>query len=112
MTTPKRRWFRFSLRSLFVLLTLVGLWLGWDVPIIRQRQALLRHVAVYQYESPRMGEFAAVPWHRRVLGDEAVGVIYVNRPAGREYIQRAKQLFPEAHVFRSKLTWHNKLLPP
>ena len=36
---PRRRWFRFSLRTLFVLLTLFGIWLGIQVKWVRDRQA-------------------------------------------------------------------------
>jgi hypothetical protein len=28
-TAPKRRWFAFSLRTLFVLVTVFGIWLGY-----------------------------------------------------------------------------------
>ena len=28
-TKPKRRWFRFSLRTLFVLVTIIGVGAGW-----------------------------------------------------------------------------------
>jgi hypothetical protein len=36
------RWLipRFSLRALFVIVTILALWLGWQLSIVRQRQAL------------------------------------------------------------------------
>jgi len=37
--TPKRRWFRFSLRTLFVVVTVFAVWLGWNVNIVQQRRA-------------------------------------------------------------------------
>jgi len=37
LPAPKRRWLRFSLRSMFVLVTLVAIWLGWNVHVVRQR---------------------------------------------------------------------------
>ena len=39
---PRRRWFQFGLRTLFVLTTLVALWLAWELSFIRERQAWLR----------------------------------------------------------------------
>jgi hypothetical protein len=38
---PKGRWFRFSLRTLFVVVTVFGCWMGYEVNWIRQRRALL-----------------------------------------------------------------------
>jgi hypothetical protein len=38
---PKRRWLRFSLRTLFVLVTIVGGWIGWQMNAARrQKQAV------------------------------------------------------------------------
>src|SRR5258708_10246160 len=34
---PKRRWFRFSLRTMFVVVTLFGCWLAYSLNWIRQR---------------------------------------------------------------------------
>ena len=36
-TKPKRRWFRFSLRTLFVLVTIIGKRLGYSFNWIRQK---------------------------------------------------------------------------
>ena len=36
-----RRWFRFTLRTLFVLLTFFGVWLGWNLHQVREREAIL-----------------------------------------------------------------------
>jgi hypothetical protein len=33
----KSRWFRFSLRTMFVLVTMVCVWLGWEVSVSRFR---------------------------------------------------------------------------
>jgi hypothetical protein len=38
---PKRRWLRFSLRTMFVAFTVVAVWLGWNVYIVRQRKAFI-----------------------------------------------------------------------
>jgi hypothetical protein len=38
---PRRRWFSFSLRTLFVLVTLLSVWLGYELKIVRERRALV-----------------------------------------------------------------------
>lgn len=38
---PRRRWFRWSLRTLFVAWTLFGLWLSWQLHIVRERNRML-----------------------------------------------------------------------
>ena len=39
INTPYRRWFRFSLRTMFVLVAVFGCWLGYEMNWIRQRHA-------------------------------------------------------------------------
>ncbi len=39
----KRRWFTFSLRTLFVVVTVFACWLGWNVNRVRQRNHLIEH---------------------------------------------------------------------
>jgi hypothetical protein len=36
-----RRWFTYSLRTLFVLVTAVGLWLGWELHIVHEQSMAL-----------------------------------------------------------------------
>ena len=36
--TPRRRYFRFELRTMFVVLTVFTLWLGWQAKIVRDRK--------------------------------------------------------------------------
>ena len=46
---PKRRWFRFSLRTLFVLVLIFALpmaWLSWQLSIARYRLAMLKQIEV------------------------------------------------------------------
>jgi hypothetical protein len=39
---PKRRWLRYSLRTLLLLFTVVCLWLGWKVRDARQQEAAVK----------------------------------------------------------------------
>jgi hypothetical protein len=43
---PKRRWFRFSLRTLFVVVTVGCIWLAWNVNIVQQRKAVRERARV------------------------------------------------------------------
>jgi hypothetical protein len=41
MTDPKRRWLRFSLRTLFVVVMVFACWLGYELNWLHRRQHLL-----------------------------------------------------------------------
>src|SRR5260221_160080 len=41
MTARKRRWPQFSLRTMFVMVTLFAVWLGWNLHIVRERDKVL-----------------------------------------------------------------------
>ena len=106
---PRRRWFRFSLRTFFVLLTIFCVWLGVQVKWIRDRhEALQLHdsISVDFYggiivegggsrmisHSPK----AKAPWGIRIFGEAGVGTILVDPPE-TDY-SRLTALFPEAKV--------------
>lgn len=123
--TPRRRWFRFafSLRTLFVIVTLAALLFGWvayNYQIVSERKQLLQELrtslgsitlahatletgeaAAPQsagYMEPRGHEYARVGWIRRALGDESCVRLAVPTeidPALRERIERA---FPEVTI--------------
>lgn len=104
---PKRRWFRFSLRTLFVAAAIVGVavsWFLWNVQQVANRRALLAYVEQhggYTMDEP-MKPWKRVPvlWHW--LGAEPVGEIYLHRSKfsfdDRDYVA---SMFPEASVFYS-----------
>ncbi|HEY1599870.1 MAG TPA: hypothetical protein VGG64_09730, partial [Pirellulales bacterium] len=74
-TAPKtrRRWFQFILASLFVLTTLVAIWLAWETAFIRERKAWIAHNPAMLEQDPSSAPVAArIPWWRKLLGDEAV----------------------------------------
>ena len=91
-TKPKRRWFRFSLRTLFVLVTIVGVAAGWtarQLNWIRERHDFLnRHPQVYG-EPDRKG-----PWPLRLFGEKTYSVLTVPSSAAHA----AKRLFPESQI--------------
>ena len=116
------RWrFRYSLRALFLLMTLVCLWLGRQVQIVKARSEFLEtnhHFHGYypamlfrhdkQMELTREGrprlhpfsksETCSIPWHRRLLGDRAQLELFV-KPS---QVKQGELLFPEAEVYPTR----------
>ena len=104
MAALNRRWLRFNLRTMFVLVTAFAVWLGWEVHIVRMRRAAiveLRHASFAQVltaAETNNPNGATVSRLRELLGDEAVEMIRYpsGRPASAN--NRLKWLFPEADV--------------
>jgi hypothetical protein len=111
--TRDRRRFRFSLRMLFVLVTVICLWLGWNARTVNARRALLAEI------ESRGGQAICGPeviglrcWSpallfvetdvpvspiRRLLGDSVVEVIYLPSAAfSCDDGDRIQDVFPEA----------------
>ena len=113
MTEPaKRPWFTFSLRTLFILLTVFSVWLGWQINIVRERSHARQefdskfdfttaeaYAATYAGTPP--DALASISWSRRWLGDEAVQQIWYrpwNGGPTAEDIAHVTKVFPEATV--------------
>jgi hypothetical protein len=96
MRRPKLpRWLipRFSLRTLFVVVTLVSVpmaWVAYHLNWIRQRQEFLEQDGVRKY--PHVKVTRSFPWGLRLLGEEPQFLL----GAGPDQIDRAKELFPES----------------
>jgi hypothetical protein len=112
----KRRWYQFSLRTLFLVVTAFGVLLGWESHVVRQRLAALEEVkraggcSLSTVELcrecdelhilPPKEVSATIPFYRAWFGDESVPSICVayDAPSGEE--KRIANLFPEAKVER------------
>lgn len=86
MLRPKRRWLRFGMRSMLLLTTVVGSWLGWQVNRVRrEREALVLSASLggkayfdYQRERDPQHGYVIVPdrksprtsWFKTTIGDE------------------------------------------
>lgn len=110
---PPRIWFRFSLRTMFVLVTVFCCWLGWESSVVRKRQAVLKEFrgkSAYQITmadewvkrfpagSPQAG-VARIPQIRVWLGDQAIQEIsYRSYSAdfSAQDLARLQKTFPEA----------------
>jgi hypothetical protein len=106
---PRRRWFRFSLRTLVAAVSAIGLLLGWlgaNWRVVAARTSALDEIespsppeAMIYYEHDDTAKAQVVSRVRRLLGAVAVRrILLVGRtfPAGRR--QRIRALFPEATV--------------
>lgn len=110
---PRRRWFRYSLRSLFVVVTLLCCWLAWESSVVRQRRTVLvelrtkpafRVTTVKEYLRRFPGNvtppnFTEVSLLRSWLGDEAIAELWYSRympDYSDAELSRLKKVFPEA----------------
>ena len=116
---------RFRLRTLFVLLTLACLWLGWNVRVVNQRREMLKDVesrggrviagstlingAPPAAQGGSAGVWSSsissltilpmdgrVSWPRKLLGDHTIAVMYL--PSSEFYAddaERIQEVFPE-----------------
>lgn len=111
---PKRRWLRFSLRTMFVGVTAFGLWLGWHFSDVRQRMVMREFIAEIKGEvvDPPVDESdiwaAKIPKWRRFLGDKPAEFIALPMDTTDENVQTVKRLFPEAQVLRATWNAHGK----
>jgi len=116
-TPTGRRWFQFSLTSLFVVTTLVAIWLGWELKVVRDRQTAKTWILELGgfvepwVEEPRFVKVGAPgdePWRKKWsrvsrlrtwLGDEPIcHISLVDSDATWEQCERIAHQFPEAFV--------------
>lgn len=113
--TERRRWFRFSLRTLFILITVLCCWLGWQASIVHQRKQTLHemqqngafqfmladaYAQVYPPNAPNL-RLARIPVVRVWLGDEPVQIIYYTahlQGYSEAELDRLTRTFPEAEL--------------
>jgi hypothetical protein len=116
---PKRRWFRFSLRTLFVVVTISGIALGWvayQLNWIRQRRELVHRTDIEALMWAD-GDYPTAPGLMWLFGEQGYDIIEIivdlpidptiDVPPDRErtetetaLLERARSLFPEAEVVK------------
>jgi hypothetical protein len=120
---PKRHWFRFSLRTLFVVVTVFGCWLGYELNWIRQRRELMSRpnveALVWATEPPSwprapglLGLFGEKGRHQiKIVVDlplaptDEVPLDRQRTADEQALLERAKSLFPEADAFEVSLAY-------
>ena len=107
--TPTRLWFRYSLRTMFVVVTVLCLWLGWTLPTIAERQKLRSHEGVSCFVLDRTRQFIpgevtggkAMPITWRLLGVSRVDMIHLDSSKfDDDDLRHVSDVFPEAVVKR------------
>ncbi len=91
--------FRFSLRTLLVVVTLVGCWLGYQLNWIRQRHAAFqdRRLQIVRLSPPAYSPGA--PQLLWLFGERGITGVYLMDPELTPGdLKRLKSLFPEACV--------------
>lgn len=89
------RWFRFSLRTMFIVVTVLGCWWGYQLNWIRQR-----HEAIGRNENAIAcpAVLGKAPWSLRMLGEQGYSVLYVPVAPSDPVIARLRKLFPESGI--------------
>lgn len=104
-----KRWLTFSLKTLFIVVTVLACWLGYELNWIRQRHEVAAGATVSRSVSSRTGlpEKRTAPGLLWLFGEHGyVDVIlrFPHRvgdeltPSEEAELQRAEKLFPEADV--------------
>ena len=110
---PRRSWFRFafSLRTLFVVVTIIGVWLGWNLKIVRERKALIQELRrassrrhpfyslAGDLEQDSLKQSSALSIFRRALGDKAYELLEIPYAMKRDRIKQFDAAFPEAELW-------------
>jgi hypothetical protein len=108
MTISKRRWFRWSLRTMFVVVTVLGVWLGWNFHYVRERDKMAAWIAAEGgsvIKGPASRPWKALPRSWSFLGAESVSQVVLG--GSDRYtvddLRRAESLFPEAEILHGDL---------
>ena len=104
-TKPKRRWFQFSLRTLFVLIALLSIPIAWAASIqlnwIRQRNEFKNEFDINDMDFSGFRPNAAqCPWSLKLFGE--TDQKYVLVPI--KYVAEARRLFPEAVILATSVS--------
>jgi hypothetical protein len=102
------RRFRFSLRTLLVVVALFAVWMGYQMKEARERQHFVTTLQAdkdvddfiksqaYKNIKPKY----EVSWVRKMFGDDSYGAIGVPHESSVSFVKQTQELFPEAFIFR------------
>jgi len=111
----RRRWFQFGTGTMLLVVSLVAIWLAWQVGIVRERQAVIDFirerggavVAAKDWQppsayapigtvTPAVRPQATIPFWRRWMGDEPMANVFLPVGTAQADVERATAAFPEA----------------
>jgi hypothetical protein len=99
---PKRRWFRYSLRTFFVIITVLCLWLGAKLNAARQQQRAVEAVrglggnVKYDFEDGRISPLLEPPWLMTLLGPDFFhDVVSITIDGGRNGHEDFGRILPQ-----------------
>ena len=104
---PKRRWLRYSIRTLLVAVSIAGAWLAYYVRWDRQRRALR---TAGDPPTAMSSDDRLLPFGLRMLNAEPVALVVIQKHHSDADIQRFRALFPEASIFNKRSK--PMMLPP
>jgi hypothetical protein len=96
---------------MFVLVTVLGIWLGWQARIVHERRAIFEEIgrsghlwggqALEEDELDRPGfallnglDHGRISWIRRLMGDRTYWSLYFNHRLDPELLDRLEKAFP------------------
>jgi hypothetical protein len=101
-TKLKRRWSRFSLQSVFVLIGVASVPMGWaayQLNWIRERHEFITNHSKHPHNPPPPVRLdAQFPWALQLFGEKPVSRLWVASSDG----EMEEQLFPEASIAADK----------
>ena len=98
---------------MFVVVTVLALWLGWELKFIRERQKMRQWLfdhdgaAGTAWDAGMAEDAVKIPVWRRWLGDEPTALVALDDKSAAAHEGRARRLFPEAIILRM-----SELVPP
>ena len=114
-----RSWFSYSLRTLFIVVTLFACWLGWNVHLVNERERVQRDIAWRgatfltpafharrNIWNPKLAPQKPLPTLLSFFGAKPFGSIVLPRDEFTEAErQRVQAVFPEAEVSIPPAGW-------
>jgi hypothetical protein len=95
---PRTRWFAFSLRTMFVGVTLLATSLGWvcySLNWVRERHALF---ALYEEDLWPLDKKTVSPGMLWIFGEKGQPYLFIAQPVFQRELDEMQKAFPEAKI--------------
>src|SRR5262245_59077071 len=121
IASRRAAWLRFSLRTAFLVVTLLAVWLAWNVNVVLQRRAMRNWIERIGGRAAIAGQpayFSGETYHpwlwreadeprwkinfwRRIMGDQPIRAVVLPPSIERSDVHRVQKLFPEVQSIHS-----------